>query len=76
MTLVYKKVAWEHPLISCDKPVFLAVDANSNKILVHQKFQPKSDAKTISLPLVCILYTKNQSTLSDCQVLDTLCFFL
>ncbi|XP_047023506.1 translation initiation factor eIF-2B subunit epsilon [Helicoverpa zea] len=55
MTLVYKKVSWEHPLISSDKPIFLAADANTNKVLMHQKYKPKSAEKTISLPLEIVL---------------------
>ncbi|XP_075972904.1 translation initiation factor eIF2B subunit epsilon-like [Anticarsia gemmatalis] len=55
MTLVYKKVAWEHPLISSDKPIFLAADGRSQKVLIHQKYKPKSAEKTISLPLEIVL---------------------
>ncbi|KAJ8727005.1 hypothetical protein PYW08_015402 [Mythimna loreyi] len=55
MTLVYKKVAWEHPLISADKPIFLAADANTNKVLMHQKYKQKSTVKSISLPLEIVL---------------------
>ncbi|XP_026747180.1 translation initiation factor eIF-2B subunit epsilon [Trichoplusia ni] len=55
MTLVYKKVAWEHPLISSDKPIFLAADANTNKVLMHHKYKPKSTEKSISLPLEVVL---------------------
>ncbi|XP_049865446.1 translation initiation factor eIF-2B subunit epsilon [Pectinophora gossypiella] len=55
MTLVYKKVAWDHPLISCDKPVFLAADANTKKVLMHQKFKPKSSVKNLNLPLEIVL---------------------
>lgn len=55
MTLVYKKVSWEHPLISYDKPIFLAADANTNKVLMHQKYKQKSTEKTINIPLVNIL---------------------
>ncbi|CAB3228314.1 unnamed protein product [Arctia plantaginis] len=55
MTLVYKKVAWEHPLISSDKPIFLAADASSNKVLIHQKYKPKSTEKKINLPLEVVL---------------------
>lgn len=52
MTLVYKKVAWEHPLISSDKPTFLAADANTKKVLIHKKYKPKSNEKSLNLPLV------------------------
>lgn len=52
MTLVYKKVAWEHPLISSDKPTFLVTDANTKKVLIHKKYKPKSNEKTLNLPLV------------------------
>ncbi|XP_026765350.2 translation initiation factor eIF-2B subunit epsilon [Galleria mellonella] len=55
MTLVYKKVSWEHPLISWDKPIFLAADGNTKKILIHEKYRPKSKDKTINLPLEVIL---------------------
>ncbi|XP_026326521.1 translation initiation factor eIF-2B subunit epsilon isoform X2 [Hyposmocoma kahamanoa] len=55
MTLVYKKVAWEHPLISSDKPTFLAADANTKKVLIHKKYKPKSDEKSLNLPLECVL---------------------
>lgn len=56
MTLVYKKLFWEHPLISCDKPVFLAVDGKTSKVLIHQKYKPRPKDKTINLPLVRILF--------------------
>ncbi|XP_063823396.1 translation initiation factor eIF2B subunit epsilon [Ostrinia nubilalis] len=55
MTLVYKKVSWEHPLISSDKPTFLAADGNTGKVLIHQKYKPKSSEKTINLPLEIML---------------------
>ncbi|KAM3967996.1 eukaryotic translation initiation factor 2B subunit epsilon [Aphomia sociella] len=55
MTLVYKKVSWEHPLISWDKPIFVAADGNTKKILVHQKYKTKSKDKTINLPLEIVL---------------------
>lgn len=51
MTLVYKKVAWEHPLISSDKQVFLAANANTKKVLIHQKYRQKSSEKAINIPL-------------------------
>ncbi|KAJ0179353.1 hypothetical protein K1T71_005065 [Dendrolimus kikuchii] len=56
MTLVYKKLSWEHPLISSDKPIFLAADANTKKVLIHQKYRPKSAEKTISIPLEITLH--------------------
>lgn len=52
MTLVYKEVAWDHPLISNDESLLLAADGKSNKILLHQKYKPKSNESTFSLPLV------------------------
>lgn len=55
MTLVYKKVSWEHPLITSDKPTFLAADANTKKVLMHQKYKPKSTEKSINLPLEIVL---------------------
>ncbi|KAI5636697.1 eIF4-gamma/eIF5/eIF2-epsilon domain-containing protein [Phthorimaea operculella] len=55
MTLVYKKVAWEHPLISSDKSIFLAADANTKKVLIHQKFKPKSSNKKLNIPLENVL---------------------
>ncbi|KAI8440241.1 hypothetical protein MSG28_001620 [Choristoneura fumiferana] len=55
MTLVYKKVSWEHPLISMDKPIFLAADANTRKVLIHKKYKPKSKDRTITLPLESVL---------------------
>lgn len=55
MTLVYKKVSWEHPLISSDKPIFLAADAITRKVLMHKKYKPKSTEKTIDLPLEILL---------------------
>ncbi|CAG9091814.1 unnamed protein product [Plutella xylostella] len=55
MTLVYKKVAWRHPLISSDKTIFLAADGNTNKVLMHRKYKPKSTEKCISLPLELVL---------------------
>ncbi|XP_013185586.2 translation initiation factor eIF-2B subunit epsilon [Amyelois transitella] len=57
MTLLYKKVSWEHPLISCDKPTFVAADGNNNKVLVHQKYKPKSNEKSINIPLEVTLKT-------------------
>ncbi|KAL0839585.1 hypothetical protein ABMA28_016275 [Loxostege sticticalis] len=55
MTLLYKKVSWQHPLICSDKPIFLAADANTGKVLIHQKYKPKSSEKTINLPLEIML---------------------
>ncbi|XP_053599971.1 translation initiation factor eIF2B subunit epsilon [Plodia interpunctella] len=57
MTLLYKKVSWEHPLIGCDKPTFVAADGSNNKILVHQKYKPKSNEKSINIPLDVTLKT-------------------
>lgn len=54
MTLVYKEVAWEHPLLSNDKTLLLAADGRTHKILMHQKYKPKSKETSVSLPLVCI----------------------
>ncbi|XP_059060000.1 translation initiation factor eIF-2B subunit epsilon [Achroia grisella] len=51
MTLIYQKVSWEHPLISWDKPIFIAADANTKKILMHKKYKIKSNDRTINLPL-------------------------
>ncbi|XP_045459624.1 translation initiation factor eIF-2B subunit epsilon [Melitaea cinxia] len=55
MTLVYKEVAWEHPLLSNDKTLLLAADGRTNKILIHQKYKPKSKETSVSLPLECVL---------------------
>ncbi|XP_063379700.1 translation initiation factor eIF2B subunit epsilon [Cydia fagiglandana] len=55
MTLVYKKVSWEHPLIGTDKPIFLAADGHTRKVLIHKKYKPKSKDKTITLPLETVL---------------------
>ncbi|OWR48620.1 translation initiation factor eIF-2B subunit epsilon [Danaus plexippus plexippus] len=55
MTIVYKEVAWEHPLIYNDNSVLLAADGNTHKILMHEKHKPKSKKTTISLPLECVL---------------------
>ncbi|XP_026491193.1 translation initiation factor eIF2B subunit epsilon [Vanessa tameamea] len=55
MTLVYKEVAWEHPLISNDKSLLLAADGRTHKILMHQKYKPKSKESAVSLPLECVL---------------------
>lgn len=55
MTLVYKEVAWDHPLISNDESLLLAADGKSNKILLHQKYKPRSNETTFSLPLECVL---------------------
>lgn len=55
MTLVYKEVAWEHPLISNDKSLLLAADGNTQKVLMHEKYKPKSKETTVSLPLVIIV---------------------
>lgn len=52
MTLVYKEVAWEHPLISNDETLLLAADGRTHKILMHQKYKPKSRETMFSLPLV------------------------
>ena len=60
MTLVYKEVAWDHPLISNDESLLLAADGKSNKILLHQKYKPKSKETTFSLPLVSNTYTLQQ----------------
>ncbi|CAH2243540.1 translation initiation factor eIF-2B subunit epsilon [Pararge aegeria] len=55
MTLVYKEVAWEHPIISNDKSFLLAADGNTHKVLMHQKYKPKSKESTVSLPLEIVL---------------------
>ncbi|XP_045492377.1 translation initiation factor eIF-2B subunit epsilon [Colias croceus] len=55
MTLVYKELAWDHPLISNDKSIFVAADGKSKKILLYQKYKPKCKDSTISLPLDCVL---------------------
>ncbi|XP_030032331.2 translation initiation factor eIF-2B subunit epsilon [Manduca sexta] len=55
MTLIYKKLSWEHPLISSDKPLFLVANGNTNKVLMHQKYKQGSKEKTVSLPLDIIL---------------------
>ncbi|XP_050362996.1 translation initiation factor eIF-2B subunit epsilon [Nymphalis io] len=55
MTLVYKEVAWEHPLISNDKSLLLAADGRTHKILMHQKYKPKSKEVAVSLSLECVL---------------------
>lgn len=55
MTLVYKNLFWEHPLISSDKPIFLAADGKTSKVLIHQKYKPKPKDKTINLPLEVVL---------------------
>lgn len=52
MTLVYKEVAWNHPLISNDNSILLAADGNTNKILLYQKYKTKCRDATVSLPLV------------------------
>ncbi|CAH0721698.1 unnamed protein product, partial [Brenthis ino] len=56
MTLVYKEVAWEHPLISNDETLLLAADGRTHKILMHQKYKPKSSETMFSLPLECVLH--------------------
>lgn len=56
MTLVYKEVSQENALIKSDKSVFLAADGKTNKVLVHQKFKPKSNENTIALPTVCNMH--------------------
>ncbi|XP_014355995.2 translation initiation factor eIF-2B subunit epsilon [Papilio machaon] len=53
MTLIYKRVSWEHPLIKNNKPLFLAADGNTNKVLIHEK--TRSNSNTLQLPLDCIL---------------------
>ncbi|KPJ01975.1 Translation initiation factor eIF-2B subunit epsilon [Papilio xuthus] len=53
MTLIYKRVSWEHPLIKNNKPLFLAADGNTNKVLIHEK--TRSNNNTLQLPLDCIL---------------------
>lgn len=58
MTLVYKKVSWEHPLISLDKPIFLAADGKTKKILIHKKYKPRSNERNLSLPLVFYFFIK------------------
>ncbi|CAG9791992.1 unnamed protein product [Diatraea saccharalis] len=55
MTLVYKKVSWQHPITRSDKPIFLAADANTRKILMHKKYKAKSSDKIINLPLDIVL---------------------
>ncbi|XP_004927856.1 translation initiation factor eIF-2B subunit epsilon isoform X1 [Bombyx mori] len=55
MTLVYKKLSWEHPLISSDRSTFLAANENTKKVLVHKRYRPKSKEKIISLPLDLVL---------------------
>ncbi|XP_023947314.2 translation initiation factor eIF-2B subunit epsilon [Bicyclus anynana] len=55
MTLVYKEVAWEHPLISNDKTLLLAADGNTHKVLMHEKYKPKSKEASVSLPLEIVL---------------------
>ncbi|XP_034825426.1 translation initiation factor eIF2B subunit epsilon [Maniola hyperantus] len=55
MTLVYKEVAWEHPLISNDKSFLLAADGNTQKVLIHEKYKPKSKDAMVSLPLEIVL---------------------
>ncbi|CAH0397468.1 unnamed protein product [Chilo suppressalis] len=55
MTLVYKKVSWQHPMIRSDKPIFLAANANTGKVLMHQKYKPKAADKSINLPLDIVL---------------------
>ncbi|XP_013175388.1 PREDICTED: translation initiation factor eIF-2B subunit epsilon [Papilio xuthus] len=52
MTLIYKRVSWEHPLIKNNKPLFLAADGNTNKVLIHEKTRSNN---TLQLPLDCIL---------------------
>lgn len=52
MTLVYQKVCWGHRLISSDKATFLAANGQTKKVLMHQKYKPKSHVKHLSLPLV------------------------
>ncbi|XP_068627611.1 translation initiation factor eIF2B subunit epsilon [Battus philenor] len=54
MTLIYKKVSWEHPLIKNNKPMFLACDKNTKKVLIHEK-EKKSNDTVLQLPLDCIL---------------------
>ncbi|CAG4964568.1 unnamed protein product [Parnassius apollo] len=55
MTLIYKKVSWEHPLIKNDKALFLAADGNTNKVLIHEKYKTKSNDNALQLPLDCVL---------------------
>ncbi|CAH4033416.1 unnamed protein product [Pieris brassicae] len=56
MTLVYKEVAWDHPLISNNNPIFVAADGNTNKILLYQKYKIKCRDNTLSLPLESVLH--------------------
>ncbi|KAL4708806.1 hypothetical protein ACJJTC_011770 [Scirpophaga incertulas] len=55
MTLLYKKVSWEHPLIKFEKSIFLAADAKTGKVLIHKKYKQKSSEKSINLPLELML---------------------
>ncbi|XP_072941564.1 translation initiation factor eIF2B subunit epsilon-like [Epargyreus clarus] len=68
MTLVYKKVSWEHPLISNDKTTFIAANGRTGKVLMHQKYKPKSKDATISLPLDCVL--SNQEVKFHHNIID------
>lgn len=52
MTLIYKRVSWEHPLIKNNKPLFLAADGNTNKVLIHEK--TRSNNNILQLPLVSV----------------------
>lgn len=60
MTLIYKKVSQEHPLIKYDKALFLAANRNTNKVLMHEK--SKSHDVTLQLPLVNFVYLLNKLT--------------
>ncbi|KOB52021.1 Eukariotic translation initiation factor 2b, partial [Operophtera brumata] len=67
MTLVYKEVSQEHALIKSDKSVFLAADGKTNKVLVHQKFKPKSNENTIALPTVKLHHNLIDPNIAVCS---------